>query len=293
MNKKLYKLVFIALFIATLSACTTTTKTLSREVSVSYDEEVKNANTAFNQKNYIIAAELLKPLAERGRGDAQYALGYLYFNGLGVARNESLAAQWFNSAAANGNENAKQALRLLPPSDDAVIDLRDKKSPTPDSAPVLTNETDLSADIPVAEPMIAEPMIAEPMIVESNVDQPSDIEKIASVASDDVNMSANGEKLTDGEKWIAEQPSNNFTIQLIVSDNEPALQKFINKNNLQENSVYYRIQKNGKRSYALVYGSFESYSLAKEAITGMSPKLKKENPWIRNISSIQKLLSIH
>ncbi len=286
MNKKLYQLAFIALFIATLSACTTTTKTLSREVSVSYDEEVKNANVAFNQKNYTVAAKLLKPLAERGRGDAQYALGYLYFNGLGVTRNDSLAAQWFNSAAANGNENAKQALHLLPPSDDAVIDLRDKKSPTLDPAPVLASESDLKDEAPVEESPVA-----DSMIVGADINQPAEIERMTSEASDDVGMSADAEKLTDGEKWIVGQPSNNFTIQLIMLANESALKKFINKNNLQENSVYYRNQKNGKIFYLLVYGSFESYSLAKEAIIGMSSELKKANPWIRNISNIQKLLS--
>jgi septal ring-binding cell division protein DamX len=281
MNKKLYNLVLAALFAVIISACTTTTKTLSREVSVGYDEEVNNAKIAFNQKNYTVAAKLLKPLAQQGRGDAQYALGYLYFNGLGVPVNKSLAAQWFNSAAANGNENAKQALLHMPSSNSAVIDLRDKKDSLPDPVAVITGEADPGD----------EPPVVDSSVPRSSNDQPAQVEQMTKEASTDVDMLSDDVKLTDGEKWIGGQPKNNFTIQLIVLADESALQRFINENNLQENSVYYRMQKNEKTYYALVHGSFGSYSQAEESAAALSSKLNVAEPWIRNISNIQKLIS--
>jgi len=268
MNKKLYNLVFVALLIAVMSACTTTTKTLSREVSVSSKAEVHNAKVAFSQKNYAVAAELLKPLASQGRDDAQYALGYLYFNGMGVPRNKSRAVQLFNSAAASGNENAKKALANMPASESPVIDLRDKKDSLSKPMPMLTSEA-------------------------GSDDEPPQTEKTAKEAPADMGMLPDAEDLTDGEKWISGQPKNNFTVQLIALTDESALQRFISEHNLQKNSVYYRLQKSGKTYYALVHGSFGSYSLAEKSSAALSSKLNIAEPWIRKISNIQKLLSEH
>lgn len=278
MIKNTYKLVFIALFIVILSSCSTSTKLVSRDVSVNPAMQIENAKKAISQKNYTLAAELLEPLAEEGRGDAQYALGYLYFNGMGVQRNNSIAAKWFRAAADNGNKNARLALSHMPPSKIAVTDLRDKKLSDSDGSPL--NETSIPEQEIVSVDSVEDLKIAET--------RQSTTEKL-----NDVDTIDNSGKLTGGEKWITGQPSKNFTIQLIILSDESALQSFINDNNLQGNAHYYRTQKNGESLYALVHGSFESYSMAKEKAGALSYKLDIEEPWIRNMSEIQKLLPSH
>ncbi|MEE8380114.1 MAG: SPOR domain-containing protein [Gammaproteobacteria bacterium] len=285
MNKKLYNLVFVILLIAVISACTTTTKTLSREVSVSSKAEVHNAKVAFSQKNYAVAAELLKPLASQGRDDAQYALGYLYFNGMGVPRNKSRAVQLFNSAAASGNENAKKALANMPASESHVIDLRDKKDSLPEPMPMSMSSSEAGSG--------DDPAVMDSPALRPNIDQPPQAEQMAKEEPTDMDMLSDAENLTEGEKWISGQPKNNFTIQLIVLADESTLQRFISENNLQKNSVYYPMQKSGKTYYALVHGTFGSYSLAEDSAATLSSKLNIEDPWIRKISDIQKLISEH
>lgn len=298
MTKTIYNLVFVASFVVSLSACTTTARMVSREVSVSPAIQIEEAQAAIRKKDYTLAAKLLEPLANQGRGDAQYALGYLYFNGMGVPKNNSIAAKWFKVSADNGNENAKLALSHIPPTKGAVIDIRDKNKPLSDSMPVMGDEAGSSEhdgsqlvdnSIPPHEIVTRSP-VEDSMIAESNLNQSVQIEEKTTDKLQDVDTIASGDKLTDGEKWIARQPSKNFTIQLIVLADESALQSFISDNNLQGNAVYYQTEKNGKIFHALVHGSFESYSLAKEAVEGLSSELKQVEPWIRNISNIQNIL---
>jgi TPR repeat protein len=65
---------------------------------------------AFKAKDYKKAAELMRPLAEKGDPYAQDALGFLYMGGLGVQQDFSEAARWFRKAAERGYANAQNNL---------------------------------------------------------------------------------------------------------------------------------------------------------------------------------------
>jgi TPR repeat protein len=56
---------------------------------------------------------VLQRAARRGNHDAQFALGRMFENGDGVARNVVEAYAWYRRAAAGGNEQARQALARL------------------------------------------------------------------------------------------------------------------------------------------------------------------------------------
>ena len=45
---------------------------------------LKNALSAITSKDYATAIKILLPIAENGNASANFYLGYLYFNGLGV-----------------------------------------------------------------------------------------------------------------------------------------------------------------------------------------------------------------
>ncbi|MBQ6664232.1 MAG: SEL1-like repeat protein [Synergistaceae bacterium] len=44
---------------------------------------------------------------------AQYNIGYMYFNGLGVLKDNEEAIDWFKKAAEQGDEGAKSELEKL------------------------------------------------------------------------------------------------------------------------------------------------------------------------------------
>lgn len=99
-----------------LPACTTVpvepkTRTVSpQEFSAAM---FKRAKLLYLSRDYAGAAPLMRTLAQRGHLEAQYVLGYMYYNGLGMPRNEKEAIRWITTAAARGYPKAMQALEIL------------------------------------------------------------------------------------------------------------------------------------------------------------------------------------
>ncbi len=57
------------------------------------------ATAAYQRGDYATALREWRPLAEQGMGEAQYNLGVMYGEGLGVPQDYSKAHMWFNLAA--------------------------------------------------------------------------------------------------------------------------------------------------------------------------------------------------
>lgn len=68
---------------------------------------------AFQSGNYQQAFELWKPLAESGDAKAQYNIGLLFMNGLGVEKNAVYARELFRAAAKQGMVEAQYNLGLI------------------------------------------------------------------------------------------------------------------------------------------------------------------------------------
>jgi len=65
------------------------------------------ANDALNRGYYAIARSYLEDEATTGNAKAQNALANLYYLGLGGAKNQALAAQWYRKSAAQGHSPAQ------------------------------------------------------------------------------------------------------------------------------------------------------------------------------------------
>ncbi|MFY7697321.1 MAG: tetratricopeptide repeat protein [Legionella sp.] len=76
---------------------------------------VRQGIKSFQVQNYREAFIHLKPAAEHGQADAQYAIGYMYYYGQGVVENKEQAWYWINQAAHAGQVDAIAALKLLVP----------------------------------------------------------------------------------------------------------------------------------------------------------------------------------
>jgi TPR repeat protein len=67
---------------------------------------IENADAAIKNRDYAGAIRIVQPMAERGDANAQYILGMLYENGLGVTQDRVKAYMWLTLAASQGRENA-------------------------------------------------------------------------------------------------------------------------------------------------------------------------------------------
>src|SRR5581483_5732268 len=65
---------------------------------------------AFKQKDYAKAYKEWKTAADAGQAEAQFDLGVLYAQGLGVRRDLTEATKWYKKAANQGNAEAEFAL---------------------------------------------------------------------------------------------------------------------------------------------------------------------------------------
>ncbi|MEE8549579.1 MAG: thioredoxin domain-containing protein, partial [Alphaproteobacteria bacterium] len=65
---------------------------------------------AFDRGDYRTAHRVWQRLAEQGDAGAQYNLGLLYHNGLGVERHRVTAAKWYVRAAEGGSADAQKAV---------------------------------------------------------------------------------------------------------------------------------------------------------------------------------------
>ena len=65
---------------------------------------------AYQQGNYAAALIDLQPAAEAGNPEAQFALAEMHANGLGTAKNDAVAAQWYERAAEQGVAKAQLIL---------------------------------------------------------------------------------------------------------------------------------------------------------------------------------------
>lgn len=68
---------------------------------------------SFRVQDYRQAFIRLKPEAEKGQPDAQYAIGYMYFYGQGVVENRRQAWYWINCAAKAHQPDALAAIKIL------------------------------------------------------------------------------------------------------------------------------------------------------------------------------------
>jgi TPR repeat protein len=82
-------------------------------VSLAYANSLGAGTAAFNREDYVSAARLLGPLAERGVATAQTHLGFMYANGRGVPQSYVEAAKWYCRAAAQADANAQYMLGLI------------------------------------------------------------------------------------------------------------------------------------------------------------------------------------
>lgn len=68
---------------------------------------------SFKAQDYRQAFIHLLPEAKKGVPDAEYAVGYMYYYGQGVLEDRKQALYWINRAAAAGQREAIEALKVL------------------------------------------------------------------------------------------------------------------------------------------------------------------------------------
>lgn len=73
----------------------------------------EDGQAAYSSGDYAKALELYTQAAEAGQVDAQLLLGFLHFNGDGVAQNYNTSVKWFTRAARQGDPRSQAQLGIM------------------------------------------------------------------------------------------------------------------------------------------------------------------------------------
>lgn len=93
-----------------------------------------------------------------------------------------------------------------------------------------------------------------------------------------------------GKAWIWTQNPSDYTIQLLALSKEQALKAFIESQNIKQKAVYFKINRNGKPLYVLIYGVYADKQSAEQAKNKLQSRIKGSKPWVRSFSSIHGLI---
>jgi soluble lytic murein transglycosylase-like protein len=111
---------------------------------------VQFKNAAGTPAYYKEAYEYHCRAARAGDANSQFTLGWLYANGRGVAKDETMAAYMFSKAAEQGHPRAQELLAGTPPSNASQPDLPACLLPDPPPPVVTTASSGSSQDTELA-----------------------------------------------------------------------------------------------------------------------------------------------
>jgi septal ring-binding cell division protein DamX len=88
------------------------------------------------------------------------------------------------------------------------------------------------------------------------------------------------------ERWILNQNSKHFTLQVVALNSEQASRAFILKQRHPERFAYYRLKRSSDTLYAVIYGDFAKRSDAEK----VAPHLGVDKPWVRDFGTLQGII---
>ncbi len=154
---------------------------------------------------------------------------------------------------------------------------------TPPPAELETRETPPPEDsTAVAQP---EPEPA-PLVEEPPAEQPAPAAPTEAPAQPQ--PAAGAPTISSDHAWLAAQAGDRYTLQLLGVLDENSARNFAKRHNLGNKARVFRMLRDGKHWYVVVYGSYPDRDTARAAIATLASPLRTAGPWARSFASIQE-----
>ena len=93
-----------------------------------------------------------------------------------------------------------------------------------------------------------------------------------------------------GNPWLAGQAPGNYTIQLMGFPQANMAADFITRHGLTDLAVAVHTKRSGTDWYLVLQESYPTLGEARAALDALPEELQANSPWVRPISSLQKML---
>lgn len=262
-----------------LSAC--------QHKAVSEDDQLAHhicQNNAFLKK-YHCSLMTIEQRASAGDPDAQYALGYMYFYGVGTVRDPETAMLWINRGASQGQPLAMRAQKMLKGNSMYVSGYSPTKKGQ--EKPVQTH--------PVKQ--APKPTLAAQVAPVSSHEN----EDVKGAQSFQPQFQVAPEKAATAQTAVSNQlpgrhikrhyrarplPSTGYTLQLMATPHFARLKAFMAKTHLDQTGRTVAVNRGEKVWYVLTYGEFSTHDQAVAAKAQLSAELQSLGPWVRSFASL-------
>ncbi|HEC13228.1 MAG TPA: hypothetical protein ENI80_08290 [Acidiferrobacteraceae bacterium] len=92
--------------------------------------------------------------------------------------------------------------------------------------------------------------------------------------------------------WLQSQNPDHYTIQLLASRKQGAIQQYIEEHSLGGQVGHFKSLRGGQIWFTLVYGAFATKASARQAIGSLPPSLRRTSPWVRRMGDVQTLAGV-
>lgn len=225
----------------------------------------KNGNGV--EQDDLKAAEWWRKAADQDFAPAQFNLATQYYFGRGVQKDEETAIRWYRRAADNGHAQAKRLFSM---------------TDSPASRPQAGSTQVAVASTP-APAGSASPAAATATTTAAAAGSPA----MPSPSAPAAEAAAGGVR---DQGWLLAQEPDDYTLQLLATNDEAQLRAFLDKHTFSEPVAYFAFQRDGKQWYAAVHGAYPGKAQAQNAVAALPPDVGKNPPWIRQFEGIQKLI---
>jgi DamX protein len=287
----------------------------------------KCSENSYLQK-YGCSVVRISKAAQANDPDAQYALGYMYYYGIGVVEDREAARLWIRRAAAAGQPLALKAEQLIAHGEDLK-----GMTPYPGAGPVAiynhgaiavpvsnvahpgsslyqapedvdqlnvkTPERPLQDVLPGygtgSAPISQQPILnaAPPVAKEPEPTGPSSAAPQSEpdlIPSNSPNPPMSGGGPITMEDQLMKMPPQLYTLQLMGARDVLAVKNFIELHRLK-NAKYYSTQMHGQPWFMLVDGVFDSSTKAEQAARVLAESMPALHPWVKSYAAIQTEIS--
>ena len=211
-------------------------------------------------QRYGCSLERVEQAAETNDPDAEYALGYMYYNGIGTVRDPDTAVVWIKRAAQQGQPLAISAMTAI------------RRAQFPKMGQIHLHQTAPVAHKPASQPVT---------VVEAKKSLPrkQSVEQAARISTQAVTLHQ--------RSAISTLPAHNYTVQLFASYHLPSVQRYIHQ--LSATMPYYIVSqlRQNKPMYILLAGNFKSRADATHYVHTLTDAQQATHPWVRQFGQIK------
>lgn len=262
------------------------------------------------EQDYEQAAYWWEQAANAGLADSQFNLGLMYYRGLGMEQDYGKAAELFERAADQGHANAQYSLAVMHAFAQGMD--RDyaralewfRQSAEQDVAQAQYNlgvfyENGYGVDKDLELAKVWYRKAAEQDLAQAR-------ERLAALeetASPDITAAAAPETETVDEPatstvandlrrddWLRQQDPRRYTLQLISLTSEDPVARYISSHRLDAEGGYIQVIVDNTTRYNAIYGLYDTHQAALTAIETLPEAVKRDQPWVRNIGVLQKIM---